>query len=88
MIHAVGILIGNKTKKKKRLFFGGLQGSRITKMGLLVFISDKNKKRGKKVRAVSIGLSARGPTRRRKFTGLAELRGGWPIELGTTNMLE
>jgi hypothetical protein len=27
-------------------------------------------------------LSARGPsTRRRKFTGLAELRGGWPIEL-------
>ena len=25
-------------------------------------------------------LSARGPTRRRKFTGLAELRGGWPIE--------
>ncbi len=26
-------------------------------------------------------LSARGPTRRRNFTGLAELRGGWPIEL-------
>jgi hypothetical protein len=25
-------------------------------------------------------LSARGPTRRRKFTGLAKLRGGWPIE--------
>ncbi len=56
MIHAVGILIGNKTKKKKRLFFGGLQGSRITKMGLLVFISDKNKKKGKKVRAASFGL--------------------------------
>ncbi len=29
-------------------------------------------------------LSARVPTRRRKFTGLAELRGGWPIELGVT----
>ena len=57
MIHAVGILIGNKTKKKKRLFFGGLQGSRITKMGLLVFISDKNKKREKKVRAASFGLT-------------------------------
>jgi len=26
-------------------------------------------------------LSARGPTRRRKSTGLAELWGGWPIEL-------
>jgi hypothetical protein len=25
-------------------------------------------------------LSTRGPTRRRKFNGLAELRGGWPIE--------
>ncbi len=25
-------------------------------------------------------LSARGPTRRRNFTGLDELRGGWPIE--------
>ena len=25
-------------------------------------------------------LSARGPTRRRNFTGLAELWGGWPIE--------
>jgi len=33
-------------------------------------------------------LSARGPTRRRNSTGLAELWGGWPIELGTTNMLE
>ena len=31
-------------------------------------------------------LSARGPTRRRNFTGLAKLRGGWPIELGTTNI--
>ena len=29
-------------------------------------------------------LSARGPTRRRKFTGLAELRGGWPIELASS----
>ncbi len=27
-------------------------------------------------------LSARGPTRRRNSTGLAELWGGWPIELG------
>jgi hypothetical protein len=26
-------------------------------------------------------LSARGPTRRRNSTGLAELWGGWPIEL-------
>jgi len=26
-------------------------------------------------------LSARGPTRRRNPTGLAELWGGWPIEL-------
>jgi hypothetical protein len=25
-------------------------------------------------------LSAQGPTRRRNFTGLTELRGGWPIE--------
>ena len=29
-------------------------------------------------------LSARGPTRRRNSTGLAELWGGWPIELDTT----
>ena len=29
-------------------------------------------------------LSARGPTRRRNSTGLAELWGGWPIELGTS----
>jgi hypothetical protein len=28
-------------------------------------------------------LSARGPTRRRNSTGLAELWGGWPIELET-----
>jgi hypothetical protein len=28
----------------------------------------------------SFSLSARGPTRRRNFTGLAELWGGWPIE--------
>jgi len=27
-------------------------------------------------------LSARGPTRRRTSTGLAELWGGWPIEQG------
>ncbi len=33
-------------------------------------------------------LSAQGPTRRRNSAGLAELWGGWPIELGTTNMLE
>ncbi len=33
-------------------------------------------------------LSTQGPTPRRNFTGLAKLRGGWPIELGTTNMLE
>jgi hypothetical protein len=33
-------------------------------------------------------LRARGPIRRRNSTGLAELWGGWPIELGTTNMLE
>jgi hypothetical protein len=35
-------------------------------------------------------VSARGPTRRRNSTGLAELWGGWPIELEvpTTNMLE
>ena len=37
-----------KNQEKKRLFFGGLQGSRITKRGLWVCISDKNKKRGKK----------------------------------------
>jgi len=29
-------------------------------------------------------LSARGPTRRRNSTGLAELWGGWPIEQGCT----
>jgi hypothetical protein len=29
-------------------------------------------------------LSPRGPTRRRNSTGLAELWGGWPIELGST----
>ena len=29
-------------------------------------------------------LSARGPTRRRNSTGLAELWGGWPIELEVT----
>ena len=29
-------------------------------------------------------LSARGPTRRRNSTGLAELWGGWPIELEDT----
>ena len=29
-------------------------------------------------------LSARGPTRRHNSTGLAELWGGWPIELGNT----
>jgi len=28
-------------------------------------------------------LSARGPTRRRNSTGLAQLWGGWPIELGS-----
>ena len=28
-------------------------------------------------------LSARGPTRRRNSTGLAELWGGWPIELAS-----
>ena len=33
-------------------------------------------------------LSARGPTHRRISTRLAELWGGRPIELGTTNMLE
>jgi len=33
-------------------------------------------------------LSARGPTCRCNSTGLAELWGGWRIELGTTNMLE
>ncbi len=33
-------------------------------------------------------LSTRGPTHRRNSTGLAELWGGWPIELGTTTMLE
>jgi hypothetical protein len=33
-------------------------------------------------------LSVRGPTRRRNSTGLTELWGGWPIELGTTNMIE
>ncbi len=32
--------------------------------------------------------SARGPTCRHNSTGLAKLWGGWPIELGTTNMLE
>ena len=32
-------------------------------------------------------LSARGPTRRRKFTGLAELRGGWPIEPGICDVV-
>ena len=31
-------------------------------------------------------LSARGPTRRRNSTGLAELWGGWPIELFVTQM--
>jgi hypothetical protein len=36
------------------------------------------------VQAGRVGLTARGPTRMRKFTVLAELRGGWPIELGTT----
>ena len=30
-------------------------------------------------------LSARGPTRRRNSTGLAELWGGWPIELGSNS---
>jgi hypothetical protein len=30
--------------------------------------------------SVFFSLSARGPTRRCNFTGLAELRGGWPIE--------
>jgi hypothetical protein len=33
-------------------------------------------------------LSARGPTRRRNFTGLAELRGGRPIELVPQGPLE
>jgi hypothetical protein len=32
-------------------------------------------------------LSARGPTRRRKSTGLAELWGGWPIEQGYCTIL-
>ena len=30
-------------------------------------------------------LSARGPTRRRNSTGLAELWGGWPIELDSVD---
>jgi hypothetical protein len=34
-----------------------------------------------------IPLSARGPTRRRNSTGLAELWGGWPIELGGAKVL-
>ncbi len=33
-------------------------------------------------------LSARGPTRRRNSTGLAELWGGWPIELGQKEYLK
>ena len=33
-------------------------------------------------------LSARGPTRRRNSTGLAELWGGWPIELGNTILVK
>jgi len=33
-------------------------------------------------------LSARGPTRRRNSTGLAELWGGWPIELAATTEIE
>jgi len=32
-------------------------------------------------------LSARGPTRRRNSTGLAELWGGWPIELGEASKI-
>ncbi len=46
MIHAVGILIEKKkNKKKNRIFFGRLQGSRITKRGFWVWFSDKIKKR-------------------------------------------
>ena len=32
-------------------------------------------------------LNARGPTHRRNSTRLAELRGGWPIELGGVNLV-
>jgi hypothetical protein len=33
-------------------------------------------------------LSAQGPTRRHNSTGLAELWGGWPIELGNTILVK
>ena len=43
-IHAVGILI-EKKQIKKRILFGRLEGSRITKRGFWVWFSDKSKKR-------------------------------------------
>jgi hypothetical protein len=48
MIHAVGINMKKNNQENNKLFFGRLEGSRITKRGFWVWFSDKSKKRGKK----------------------------------------
>jgi hypothetical protein len=58
MIHAVGINMEKNNQENKKLFFGRLEGSRITKRGFWVWITIaiKAKKGKKKRQAVRVGL--------------------------------
>ncbi len=46
MIHAVGINLEQNNQENNKLFFGKLEGSRITKRVFWVWFSDKGKKGG------------------------------------------
>ena len=56
MIHAVGINMEQNNQENNKLFFSTLEGSRITKRGFWVWISDKSKKGGNFKSAGRFGL--------------------------------
>ncbi len=56
MIHAVGINMEKNNQENNKLFFGRLEGSRITKRGFGCGLAIKAKKGEKKVQAGRFGL--------------------------------